>query len=165
MKSLKNNQSGFTLIELLVVIIIVAVLAAVGIPLMTSNVDKAKLTEAMSGLGTIRTLERARLAETAAYPATQSFGNLGMKTGDLLGRYFDDGNYKVISFSTQTINGTSITGYCAGVKGGATAINTDTGFTNVTAPATSQATGLTRSIDHDGIIYDNEVCTGNVLNG
>ena len=45
MLKLRSNRD-FTLIELLVVVIIVAVLAAVGVPLLSANVERARASEA-----------------------------------------------------------------------------------------------------------------------
>lgn len=53
LKSLKS-QKGFTLIEVLVVVIIVAVLAAIAVPVYYQYVEKAKSTEAQSGISAIR---------------------------------------------------------------------------------------------------------------
>ena len=63
----KKNKAGFTLVELMVVAVIVAILAAVAIPLMSANKKRAIMTEAEAGLGTIRSTLRAQYAETGAY--------------------------------------------------------------------------------------------------
>ena len=54
-KTRKSRKAGFTLVELMVVAIIVAILAAVAIPLMSGNRTRAMATEAETALGTIRT--------------------------------------------------------------------------------------------------------------
>ena len=63
MLQLKRNKAAFTLIELLVVVIIVAILAAVGVPLLSANVRRARASEAESGIGAIRTGVRAYQSE------------------------------------------------------------------------------------------------------
>ncbi len=50
---MKNNQ-GFTLIELMVVVIVVAILAAIGIPSYADYVRRGRITEAISGLSEMR---------------------------------------------------------------------------------------------------------------
>ena len=49
MLRVKRGQAAFTLIELLVVVIIVAILAAVGIPLLSGNIERARASEADAG--------------------------------------------------------------------------------------------------------------------
>ena len=66
-KSKDKNKAGFTLVELMVVAVIVAILAAVAIPLMSANKNRAIMTEAEAALGTIRSALRAQYAETGAY--------------------------------------------------------------------------------------------------
>ena len=146
-----KKQGGFTLIELLVVVIIVAVLAAVGIPLLSGNVARARASEAEAGLGTIRTSMRARLAEVGTFTAVPTFAQIGLTTtagnnqgGDLDGRFFDDDAYTIASAS-----GTS---YCVNV----------TGASSIAPRATQvQAPNLiARSMDQNGTIYDAPGCLG-----
>lgn len=114
----KNRKSGFTLVELMVVAIIVAILAAVAIPLMSANRTRAMATEAEAGLGTIRTALRAMFAETGAYnldlggnalSAPLAPGGLpGINAGDLDGRFFNDAAYSITALggTTYTITAT-----------------------------------------------------------
>jgi prepilin-type N-terminal cleavage/methylation domain-containing protein len=53
LKTLKS-QKGFTLIEILVVVIIIAILAAIAVPVYMQYVEKAKSTEAQSGISALR---------------------------------------------------------------------------------------------------------------
>lgn len=110
MKTQKNKQ-GFTLVELMVVAIIVAILAAVAIPLMSANKMRARVTEGEAGLGTVRTTLRAMYAETEDYTKTPAGGTLangsavagtvpGVKAGDLNGRWFSDASYTLTTVST-----------------------------------------------------------------
>lgn len=113
MLQLKRNRSAFTLIELLVVVIIVAVLAAVGVPLLSANVTRAKASEAESGLGTIRTVLRAKKSEIGSYPILSGALNsgtptvaaqLGLAADDLNGRWFTTGSYTLTSADGTTYN-------------------------------------------------------------
>ena len=148
-----QRRSGFTLIELLVVVIIVAILAAVGVPLLSANVQRARGSEAEAGLGTWRTGIRAFLAENAgAFPAgttTVTLAQAGFNTVDLAGRWFNSPAYS--NTATQnTVN------YCISVTGA-----------NSTAPRADQVQGallITRSINQDGTIFDAVACGGNALN-
>lgn len=123
----KQSKAGFTLVELMVVAIIVAILAAVAIPLMSGNKKRAAATEADAALGTIRSALRAVLAETGAYNQTPSGTTLangaaattvpGINPGDLNGKYWSDGNYVVttITASNYLLTASGGTGMVAGV--------------------------------------------------
>ena len=161
MSTFKKSTAGFTLIELMIVVIIVAVLAAVGIPLMRGNVDRAKLSEADAGLGTIRTAVRSKIAESGA-PATTIAGNatrteFNFKLGDLTGRYFDDNDYSYTLTTNATATAPAV--YCISVTGGGS--NTETG---ATAKKAADVSGMTRSMNQDGDIFTSADCTGTAIN-
>jgi prepilin-type N-terminal cleavage/methylation domain-containing protein len=94
-----RSTGGFTLVELMVVAIIVAILAAVAIPLMGGNRRKAIATEGQAGLGIVRSALRIYKSEHGGYPATESgkvVANvpvLNIRPGDLEGKYFKTDNY------------------------------------------------------------------------
>jgi prepilin-type N-terminal cleavage/methylation domain-containing protein len=82
-------RKGFTLIELMVVILIVAILAAVAIPIMRGRIDAAKWSEGKAMMGTVATALRAYGAEKGPdgnWPPTLT--DLGFEAGDLTGTYF-----------------------------------------------------------------------------
>jgi prepilin-type N-terminal cleavage/methylation domain-containing protein len=103
-------RKGFTLIELMVVILIVAILAAVAIPIMRGRIDAAKWTEGKAMAGTLATAIRAFAAEHgadygSAPGAADGYGT--MKPGldemgfidqtDLRGTYFSQLNYSWVT--------------------------------------------------------------------
>jgi len=100
-----NSKSGFTLVELMVVAIIVAILAAVAIPLMMGNKDRAMATEAQAGLGTLRTAMQVYKAEHGSYPVISGqipgFTGLTVKDGDLDGKYYRSTGYTMLSSSAS----------------------------------------------------------------
>ena len=112
----KRGKAGFTLVELMIVIIIVGILAAVAVPLYRGYVRKAMSSEAIAGLGTIRTAMRVYHAETQDYADNGSVtitaslaipspvvGVIpGIDTGDLNGTYFDDADYEITAIAADT---------------------------------------------------------------
>ncbi len=95
-------RRGFTLIELMVVILIVAILAAVAIPIMRGRIDDAKWSEGKAMIGTIASALRAYVAETNLDIGDLSTINvigteLGFVAGDLTGTYFVDGDFSIDS--------------------------------------------------------------------
>jgi type IV pilus assembly protein PilA len=91
-KKIMRNRKGFTLIELMVVILIVAVLAAVLVPMMRARIDAAKWSEARAGIGNIASGIRAYWAEHQDQAGTAAFTDpviTDVCTGtDLDGKYF-----------------------------------------------------------------------------
>ena len=85
------KRKGFTLVELMVVILIVAILAAVAIPIMRGRIDAAKWSEGKAIMGTIATAIRAYVAEkneTMINFDAITADTLGFAPGDLTGTYF-----------------------------------------------------------------------------
>jgi prepilin-type N-terminal cleavage/methylation domain-containing protein len=105
-----RSRKGFTLIELMIVVIIVAVLAAVIVPLMTSRVNKAKWSEAKAAMSQIATALRAYVAEnetTTTVIVTPVGGgtSLGFKANELDGKYFATSDYTIQSASYTASSG------------------------------------------------------------
>jgi type IV pilus assembly protein PilA len=129
-----KSKQGFTLVELMVVAIIVAILAAVAIPLMTGNKNRAMATEAQAGLGTVRTALQVYRAEFGGYPAVGAVNvtnaGLSVKSGDLDGKYFRTAQY---AFSTATASNytLTVTGYTNGAENITITLNDAGTFTGV----------------------------------
>lgn len=91
------DKKAFTLVELLVVVFIVAILAAVAVPIMRSRSDSAKWSEGRALAGTIANALRIYYAEKGgAGPFgvdTPDLNTLGLRVDDLKGAYFDRASY------------------------------------------------------------------------
>jgi len=103
----------------MVVAIIVAILAAVAIPMMSGNKTKAIATEAQAGLGSLRTAFQIYKAENGTWPTflnnvqfSATVTNLTVKYGDLAGKYFTDSGYKFdsVTATNYTLSATGYTG-------------------------------------------------------
>jgi len=97
-----RTRKGFTMIELMVVILIVAILAAIMVPIIRGRLDAAKWSEGKAGCGTIATSLRAFCVEKGvditAVPGlltTDPVPNLGFLATDLTGKYFINTDYVI----------------------------------------------------------------------
>ena len=139
---LRKNQGGFTLVELMIVVIIVGILAAVAIPMYQGATERAKASEAVAALGTIRGALRVYYAEHGTYVnanftdgAVVTNGNvLDVSVNDLLGRYFSGACY--------TFDGVPL----------AATYSIECDGANSVAPYASEVATIVRSIDHNGTI-------------
>ena len=139
---LRKNQGGFTLVELMIVVIIVGILAAVAIPMYQGATERAKASEAVAALGTIRGAMRVYYAEHGTYVNANFIDNAQVTAGsvldvsdtDLLGRYFSsecytfDGAPTAAAYSIECLGSAS------------------------TATYASEVATITRSIDQNGTV-------------
>ncbi|MBI5743571.1 MAG: prepilin-type N-terminal cleavage/methylation domain-containing protein [Elusimicrobia bacterium] len=88
---MNKNRKGFTLIELLVVVLIIGILASIAIPQYFKVVEKARVSEAMSIISSVKSAEERFLARGGSY--TQDFTQLdisyaGMTATNLSSKFY-----------------------------------------------------------------------------
>ena len=101
-----RQRKGFTMIELMVVVIIVAILAAIVIPLLLSRVEKAKYSEGKAIASQIATAVRAYAVESDAPVDSPSLTvDLGFKDNELDAKYFSQSGMSIAGVKVND-NGT-----------------------------------------------------------
>ena len=128
------EKKGFTLIELMVVILIVAILAAVAIPILRGRIESAKWSEGAAIAGTIKTAAKVAYAEDSsaanilALTAEVStiLTPLGFQAGDLTGEYFAATDFAITDFDAAGNAEVTIDAAPTGLTGTAVLGNADT---------------------------------------
>jgi len=91
MKRKNDKQQGFTLIEVMVVVVILGILAAVVVPRIMDNPDKARITKAKQDIRAMESALNLYRLDNFIYPTTdQGLEALVTAPGDIA----DSGNYK-----------------------------------------------------------------------
>ena len=78
MERLGRRQRGFTLVELMVVLVIVALMAAISVPLYTNYVKDARRCEAAGGLAAVATAEVTYYQKNLTYANALSSLNVDL---------------------------------------------------------------------------------------
>lgn len=118
----KQQDEGFTLIELLVVIIIIGVLAAIALPSLLGQVNKAKQSEAKNNVGALNRAQQAYLLEYSNFATGLTQLGVGIKSQTV--------NYKYsLSLNTNNVMGNLGTAIKPALKSYAGLVATVTGDT------------------------------------
>ncbi len=127
---LRLKQKGFSMIELLVVLLIIGILAAIAAPMFMANADKAKVSEAVAGLGAIRSAQRVYYMQNSnAYTVDGVIYNTGASTeiGAILGltfpgaKYFSNTAYAFDNGAATFSDGVAAVNFLIGANGSETA--------------------------------------------
>ncbi|OQA39842.1 MAG: Fimbrial protein precursor [Candidatus Omnitrophica bacterium ADurb.Bin314] len=109
------NKKGFTLIEVLIVVVIIAILAALILPRMTAQTERAAIAEAQQMLGTLRRAQATYIDSTGALGVAinsnsdANLTKLGMRSIASTSFTYtctDGGNCTATSKMTNTANST-----------------------------------------------------------
>jgi len=103
MKKCMSSRRGFSLVELAVVVIIIGVLAAFGVPRFRDSVERAKASEAVSFLSSIRSAQERYQARTGVYASKVGDLDIAMQAP----KYFrDSGGSAEVGNTTEITVGT-----------------------------------------------------------
>ena len=140
-----NNKKGFTLIELLVVVLIIGILAAMAMPQYFKAVERSRMTEADTLLGSIAQAQRRKFLQTNRF--TTNYKGLDVSPKDSSGSvYYTKGSPTA---------GTNGNGFGVSLSG--------TAFDEGIARATRHADGATLQYQYRLERYyqgDNVTCVG-----
>jgi prepilin-type N-terminal cleavage/methylation domain-containing protein len=78
------EQFGFTMVELIVVIAMIGILAAIGVPMLSSNIRTAKNTDAQNTLRTIYLMQKNYFAENFCYFVNSGAGDMTSSINQVL---------------------------------------------------------------------------------
>jgi prepilin-type N-terminal cleavage/methylation domain-containing protein len=83
--SRQERRAGFTLLELLMVVVIIAILASIALPQYIRAAEKARATEALTALGSIRQAEFRYKALSPTNSYTDVLAQLDVQIGNAAG--------------------------------------------------------------------------------
>jgi len=156
------RKKGFTMVELLVVLIILGILVAVAAPMYFANTKRARSSEAVAMMGTIRQAERDHMINhpgqilTGTLGTTNPISALQVTAG--VARYFSDSAYSVATtnLTAAPFNTVNAVDFVITADGGNTTACTGATPANCALKATEVNVGGQEYIlemDNSGTIY------------
>jgi prepilin-type N-terminal cleavage/methylation domain-containing protein len=113
-------RRGFTLVEMMVTVVIVGILASASVPMYTGQTKRAKMTEAMAGLGAIRTEQRVFFSEHGTYMPVVSPNIANEPTAANPGLGLDFRNNAYFGNACFSVDSDAMYGFVAHCDGSAT---------------------------------------------
>ena len=104
----QGKTKGFTLIELMIVVVVVAILAAIGIPSYVDYVRRGKITEAVSSLSELRLRAEKFFSDNRTY---QNAGATDVGFNEII----TDAKY--FTFNCTAANASTFTCTATGIEG------------------------------------------------
>jgi type IV pilus assembly protein PilE len=101
--AMRKSTSGFTLIELMITLAVLAIILTIGYPLYNVQLEKARRTDARSGLAKLAMAQERYYGMFGNYAATEAELNFGPDG-------VEDGNNDVFFFR-QAVNDLDLTNY------------------------------------------------------
>ncbi|WP_084669189.1 type IV pilin-like G/H family protein [Spirulina major] len=102
LNSTRKEDEGFTLIELLVVIIIIGILAAIALPSLLGQANKAKQSEARNNVGAMMRGQQAAFLENQGFTSSVEALGLGIQTQTV------NYQYRMVTGGTIQVAGATI---------------------------------------------------------
>lgn len=103
-KSLNHSNKGFTIVELLIVIVVIAILAAITIVAYNGLQNRAKASEASTGLAQAKKKLELYKVDNGAYPTTGNLASAGVANSDVSFQYTSDGTTYCITGTAGNIS-------------------------------------------------------------
>lgn len=153
MRKQNSSTAGFTIVELLIVIVVIAILATISIVAYRGIQERARASEATSGLAQAKKKLELYKVDNSTYPTSGNLASAGVSDTDVSYQYTSDGSTYCLTATagttsyTATNTTTPTQGGCAGHgQGGMAAVTNlikNPSFESGTSGWAARGTGVT----------------------